>query len=112
MMNNNWCKNEEEEKLAEKLISMEKAALKKWFNGDSSGYRDLWSKKNFSYFDAVCVNRVDNYDEIAKLATERVDGKLYAKHYEVRNERVQAAKDMAVLTYQLYYESNLIVLEG
>ena len=43
---------------------------------------------------------------------ERVDGKLYAKHYEVRNERVQAAKDMAVLTYQLYYESNLIVLEG
>ena len=86
--------------------------LKKWFNGDSSGYRDLWSKKNFSYFDAVCVNRVDNYDEIAKLATERVDGKLYAKHYEVRNERVQAAKDMAVLTYQLYYESNLIVLEG
>ena len=43
---------------------------------------------------------------------ERVDGKLYAKHYEVRNERVQAVKDMAVLTYQLYYESNLIVLEG
>ena len=39
---------------------------------------------------------------------ERVDGKLYAKHYEVRNERVQAAKDMAVLTYQLYCESNLI----
>ena len=36
-MNNNWYKNEEEEKLAEKLISMEKAALKKWFNGDSSG---------------------------------------------------------------------------
>ena len=26
-MNNNWYKNEEEEKLAEKLISMEKAAL-------------------------------------------------------------------------------------
>lgn len=108
MMNNNWYKNEEEEKLAEKLISMEKAALKKWFTGDSSGYRDLWSKKNFSYFDAVCVNRVDTYDEIAKLATERVDGKLYAKRYEVRNERVQAAKDMAVLTYQLYCESNLI----
>lgn len=107
-MNNNWYKNEEEEKLAEKLISMEKTALKKWFTGDSSGYRDLWSKKNFSYFDAVCVNRVDTYDEIAKLATERVDGKLYAKRYEVRNERVQAAKDMAVLTYPLYCESNLI----
>ena len=114
MMNNNWYKNEEKRSWPRNssAFSMEKAALKKWFNGDSSGYRDLWSKKNFSYFDAVCVNRVDNYDEIAKLATERVDGKLYAKRYEVRNERVQAAKDMAVLTYQLYYESNLIVLEG
>ena len=50
MMNNNWYKNEEEEKLAEKLISMEKAALKKWFTGDSSGYRDLWSKNNFIFF--------------------------------------------------------------
>lgn len=107
-MNNNWYKNAEEEKLANELIGMEKAALEKWFNGDSSGYRDLWSKKSLCYFDAVCENRIDSYDEIAKLVIERVDGKLYAKHYEVRNGRVQAVKDMAVLTYQLYSETNLI----
>ena len=41
MMNNNWYKNEEEEMLAEKLISMEKAALKKWFTGpEMDKYRE------------------------------------------------------------------------
>lgn len=107
-MNNNWYKNEEEEMLAKELIRMEEQALEKWFNGDSSGYRSLWSRRSFSYFDAVCENRVDSYAEIEALVRKRVDGKLYAKHYEVRNARVQPGSNMAVLTYQLYSETNLI----
>ena len=47
-------KNEEEEKLAKYLIDLEEKALKKYFNGDMSGYKELWSKTNFSYFDANC----------------------------------------------------------
>jgi hypothetical protein len=107
-MNKDWYKNEEETQLAAMLIQMEEDALKKWFNGDSSGYRELWSKKNFSYFDAVCKDRIDDHDVVSDQASQVVDGNLYAKHYEVRNARVQLGVDMAVLTYQLYSETNII----
>ena len=37
--------NDEEKKLAEEIINMEKTVLAKFFNGDMTGYDDLWSKK-------------------------------------------------------------------
>ena len=41
-----WNYNsEEEKKLADHIISLEKAAFEKWFKGDTSGYAELWSKK-------------------------------------------------------------------
>ena len=52
-----WQYNSEEEyRLAEYIIGLEKAALNKWFKGDTSGYEQLWSKHSFSYFDAVLPN--------------------------------------------------------
>lgn len=108
MKQKNWYKTEEEKKLAEQLIDMEKAALDKWFKGDSMGYRALWSKRSFSYFDAVCENRIDNHADISKFVQQVVDGKLYADSYDMRNARVQAGSDMAVLTYQLYAKTTLI----
>ena len=37
-----WQYNsEEEKKLADHIISLEKAALEKWFKGDTSGYAEL-----------------------------------------------------------------------
>lgn len=30
--------------------------LDKWFKGDTSGYEQLWSKRSFTYFDAVVEN--------------------------------------------------------
>ncbi len=97
-----WKYNsEEEKKLAEHIISLEKAALEKWCKGDTSGYAELWSKKNFTYFDAVVSKRVDDYETISKFL-KSIEGKVIAEKYEVVDPRVQIGKDMAVLTYQFF----------
>lgn len=62
-----WYKNEEEQQLAEYLIGLEKAALDKWFDGDTSGYEQLWSKHSFTYFDSVSDKRVDDHETIAQF---------------------------------------------
>lgn len=100
----------EERKLAKNIISMEKAALDKWFKGDTSGYRALWSKRNFTYFDAANSHRVDDHDTICGFL-DKVDGKLFADSYDFRCPRVQFGKDMAVLTYQLYAKTTLIDMQ-
>lgn len=102
-----WYKNEEEQQLAEYLIGLEKAALDKWFDGDTSGYEQLWSKHSFTYFDSVSDKRVDDHETIAQFL-KTIDGKLFAQSYDFRVPRVQIGKDMAVLTYQLFADTSLI----
>lgn len=99
----------EERTLAEHIISLERAALDKWFKGDTSGYRNLWSEQSFTYFDGVNENRVENHDTIAEFL-KTIDGKLHAESYDFQRPRVQfgMAKDMALLTFQLYADTNLI----
>lgn len=101
---------EEERKLAEHIIGLEKVALDKWFNGDTSGYEQLWSKRSFTYFDAVVEKRVDDHATIAEFL-KTIDGKLFADSYNFRNPRVQIGNDMAVLTYQLFAKTTLIDME-
>lgn len=103
-------RNEEEKQLAEHIIGLEEAALEKWFKGDTSGYVKLWSKRSFTYFDAVEVQRLEDFASMADLF-KRVEGKLSAKSYEIRSPRVQTGLDMAVLTYQLFAKSNLLDME-
>lgn len=100
----------EESILADHLIKLEKAALDKWFKGDTSGYKALWSSHSFTYFDAVVEKRVDDYKAITEFL-ESIDGKLFADSYDFVNPRVQAVSDMAVLTYQLFAKTNLIDME-
>lgn len=100
----------EERLLADHLIGLEKAALDKWFKGDTSGYETLWSTRSFTYFDAVVTERVDDYETIKKFLGS-IHGKLFADRFELRSPRVQAVKDMAVLTYQLFAKTNLIDME-
>lgn len=100
--------NDEEKQLADQIIDLERKALDKWFQGDSSGYRELWSNTNFSYFDSVFDHRIDTHEEISKFVTSAVDGKLHAESYDLSNPRVQFGKDMAVLTFQLHAETTLL----
>lgn len=97
----------EERRLAAYIIGLEKAALEKWFKGDTSGYEELWSKRNFTYFDAVVAERVDNHATIAEFL-KTIEGKLFADSYDFRSPRVQIEQDMAVLTYQLFAKTTLI----
>lgn len=101
------CKGQET--LAQHIIALEKAALNKWFNGDTSGYNRLWSRRNFSYFDAVVTERIDSHEEIEKVLAA-IEGKLFADSYDFKNPRVQFSDDMSmgVLTYQLYAKTTLI----
>ena len=100
----------EERKLAEHIIELEKSALDKWFNGDTFGYEQLWSKHNFTYFDAVVTERVDDHATIAKFL-ETIKGKLFADSYDFRSPRVQIGQDMAVLTFQVFAKTTLIDME-
>ncbi len=100
----------EQEEVVKHIISLEKSALEKWFKGDVSGYRNLWSKQSFTYFDGARKERVENWDTIAKFL-ESIDGKLFANSFTFLNPRVQLRKDMAVLTFQLFAKTNLIDME-
>lgn len=102
--------SKEQEALAEHIIGLEKSALDKWFNGDTSGYEKLWSRRSFTYFDAVVTERVDDHATIAEFL-KTIDGKLFADSYDFRNPRVQFGQDMAVLTYQLFAKTSLIDME-
>lgn len=96
-----------ERALAEHLIGLEKSALDKWFNGDTSGYAALWSKQNFSYFDGVVTRRIDDYATISEMLST-IEGRLFADSYQMRDPRVQAGEDMAVLTFQLFARTTLL----
>lgn len=98
---------DEERVLAEHIIGLEKAALDKFYKGDTSGYAELWSKRSFTYFDAVVTERTDNHETVMTFLAQ-VEGKLFADSYEFRSPRVQFGKDIAVLTYQLFSKTNLI----
>lgn len=54
----------EQRKLADEIIALERGALDKFFRGDVSGYLDLWSKDNFTYFDVNCKERIDHHEQI------------------------------------------------
>lgn len=102
-----YYKTDEERRLAEELIALERGALDKWFNGDTSGYAALWSRRSFTYFDGVVAERVENHETIESFL-KMLEGKLFADSYDFRNPRVQAGNDMAVLTYQLFAKTTLL----
>lgn len=97
----------EEKHLAEHLIGLERAALDKWFNGDTSGYRKLWSKESFSYFDGANLHRIDDHKSICDFL-DTIEGQLHADRYDFCCPRVQFGNDTALLTFQLYAKTNLI----
>ncbi|MBD1366548.1 nuclear transport factor 2 family protein [Mucilaginibacter sp. ZT4R22] len=99
--------NDDERARADYIIGLEESALEKWFNGDISGYERLWSKRSFTYFDAVETKRMERFEDMASLL-KKVEGNLKAESFEVRDPRVQFGQDMAVLTYQLFAKTNLV----
>lgn len=86
-------------KISEKIITLEKAALERWMNGDVYGYLELYAG-DITYFDPMLEKRLDGLKEITALY-EPWQGKTKASGYEIISPEVQADKNTAVLTFNL-----------
>lgn len=100
-----WYKNTEEQQLANYIINLEKSALDRFLHGDMSGYRDLWSKHSFTYYDALTLKRVEKFSEMEDFLNE-LEGNLDSSECRFVSPRVQFGKDMVVLTFQLFAKVN------
>ena len=105
-----WYKDENEQRLAEQIIGLEKSALDKFFKGDMSGYRDLWSKQSFTYFDAVVTQRVEEFASMESFL-DRLEGNLHAEESRFVSPRLQFGHDKDILTYQLFAHTNFNDIE-
>lgn len=98
---------DEELKIAQQIVALERAALDKWFKGDTSGYNELWSRDSFSYCDGAFTERIDDHKTIEDFLS-KVQGKLFADSYKFCHPRVQIFGDTAILIYQLFADTTLI----
>ena len=87
------------ERVATKIIAMEKTALEEWNKGNPSGYLDIYAP-DVTYFDPFLKKRVDGFDKIRELY-EALRGQVAADRYEMIDPKVQVTKEMAILTYNL-----------
>ena len=83
----------------DQIISLERAALDRWGNGDPGGFLDLYGA-DISYFDPLTASRIDGHDAMADYYRPWI-GKIYVARYEMLNPRVVVDGTMALLTYNL-----------
>jgi hypothetical protein len=81
------------------IIGLEKSALARWYQGDPTGFLDI-SALDVVYFDPYTEKRVDGLDAL-KEYYEPITGKVHITRSEMLNPKVQAVKEMAVLTFNL-----------
>lgn len=85
--------------ISEKIISLEKKALARWYKGDPDGYLELYAN-DIVYFDPETERRIDGHDAVRKYY-EPIRGLISVDRDDMINPKVQASKDMAVLTFNL-----------
>ncbi len=88
--------------LDKQIIALDRGALERWNNGDPSGYMDLLAD-DATYFDPSLKQRMDGKEALVAML-EPIRGKIHADSYEILNPKVQAAGDVAVLSYNLTSE--------
>lgn len=95
-----------DEALTNKIIAIERAALEEWNKGNPDAYLIIYAT-DYTYFDPYLEKRVDGFDAIKKLY-DGIKGQVSVDHYEMIDPMVQIlAKDVAVLTFNLYsYSGN------
>lgn len=85
------------EDIAATILSLERAALDQWGQGDPSGFIEF-SSPEVVYFDPFIERRIDGLEAL-KAYYEQLRGKVKVDHYELINPEVQVGKDIAVLTF-------------
>ena len=82
---------------AAQVIQLEEAALRRWCDGDPSGFLEL-SAEDVVYFDPFLDRRIDGLPALTEYY-ESLRGKVSAERFELINPRVQVVGDAAVLTF-------------
>ena len=85
------------EDIGSTIISMEKAALTRWGNGDPSGFLEI-SASDVVYFDPYVAYRIDGLEALTEYYRV-LWGKVHFVRFELLNPTVQVSGDMAVLTF-------------
>ena len=83
--------------LAARLIALEQAALRRWCDGDPSGFLELCAE-DVVYFDPFLDRRLDGLPALTDYY-ESLRGKIRAERFELVDPRVQVVGDAAVLTF-------------
>ena len=88
--------------VASEIIELERSALERWGKGDPSGFLEI-SAEDVVYFDPFQSRRLNGIEELRALY-ESIRGQVQIAHFEMLNPHVQAADDMAVLTFNYVAE--------
>ncbi len=83
--------------VASTIISIERAALERWGQGDPGGFLEICAP-DVVYFDPYRETRVDGFDALRQLY-KTLWGQVHIDRFELLNPLVQACGDMAVLTF-------------
>ncbi|MFH1336355.1 MAG: nuclear transport factor 2 family protein [Candidatus Zixiibacteriota bacterium] len=81
------------------ILSLEKAALEKWSEGDTSGFAAL-STDEMTYFDPTLDDRLDGGDAFEKYMSS-LQGKFHIDRFEIKNTKIQLHGDVGILTFNL-----------
>jgi hypothetical protein len=87
----------DEKQIAETLIAMESAALRRWGNGDPSGFLEICAS-DIVYFDPYLEKRIDGLDALTQLYNG-IWGQIHFDRFELINPCVQHSGELAVLTF-------------
>src|SRR5437016_5640134 len=93
------CERAADDFKPETIISLERAALDRWFNGDPQGYLEKYAPE-VTYFDPIQDKRVDGAEAMRKYLTP-ITGKIKGARYDMIDPKVQHHGDVAVLSYNL-----------
>ena len=79
------------------LIALEGAALRRWCDGDPSGFLEICAE-DVVYFDPFLDRRIDGLPALSDYY-ESLRGKVSAERFELINPCVQLVGEAAVLTF-------------
>ena len=84
---------------AAEVITLERAALDRWGQGDPSAYLALFAP-DVTYFDPFQERRVDGVDAMTALF-EPIIGRIRVDRYDMLGATVQHGGDVALLSFNL-----------
>lgn len=79
------------------VIELERAALRRWLDGDPSGFIEI-SDDDVVYFDPFVARRIDGLAALRDYY-EPLRGTIHAERFELLNPMVQQVGEVAVLTF-------------